>query len=121
MPPISIEESTVDSIQAQLTSIGERTKSIETRVTNIETRVVSIEDMAVATKDETKRISILFNGDADLGVLGIRDRVKTNETLLDTIVEEREKNKWLIKGIAIGLGITSLGSIATVLKLFAGV
>lgn len=68
-----------------------------------------------ALRRDMDRMIMLIDGSEDMDIDGLRPRTERTEAT----IEEAKKYKWILYGIAIGLGVTSLGSIGTLLTVLS--
>lgn len=66
----------------------------------------------IVAKDNNE-LKAIIRGNTGLGLRGLMARIDNAEKMLDTIETERQRQETLIKGIGIGLGLTSLTGVGT--------
>jgi hypothetical protein len=71
------------------------------------------------------RIETVVDGDTQQDVAGLRSRLTTVETTLQTLVDVQREMQWILRGVAIGvglIGVTQAGplgqAVTTLLHLF---
>lgn len=76
-----------------------------------------------ALRNEVDDLNLVVHGDDAKDVPGLRKRMTAVEQLAEQLAEasklDRERWKWLSKGLLIGLSITSLGSLLAALPQLA--
>ena len=60
-----------------------------------------------------QQLSKVVNGDPSSDLLGLRQRVKALELIVDILQEDKKQTQSTLKGIAIGLGLTVLTGAGT--------
>jgi hypothetical protein len=68
-----------------------------------------------ALRRNVDRLIMLIDGSEDMDIDGMRQRLERQENL----GKEVQKFKWILYGIGIGLGVTGLSSIGTLLAVLS--
>lgn len=59
-----------------------------------------------------QRLEWLLDGNKDYGIKGLRGEQEETAKVLAALVLQRDKMTWVIRGLVVGLGITTTGTIA---------
>lgn len=90
------------------------------RINSLHAKLEKIEAERINRIDENqKRILIVLDGDPKTDSVGIRDRVKA----IEKVIEEWQQYKLLVRGISIGMGLTTVMSganLVTLLSILSG-
>lgn len=68
-------------------------------------------------KQEIKLVTSIVRGNEITGLRGLLVRVRDLEEKVEFLLQEKERQKWTLRGIALGLGITGLSGIGNLIAL----
>ena len=88
-------------------------KEFETALNTLKTAMDNFSSINLS--DKVERVILILDGDPTKDVVGVRTRVRTIETKVDKITDERNAIKWML----IGLGLTSITNLGAILTLIA--
>jgi hypothetical protein len=59
-----------------------------------------------------QRLEWLIDGNEDYNIKGLRGEQEETQSALAVLVKQRDQMTWVIRGLVVGLGITTTGTIA---------
>lgn len=62
-----------------------------------------------------QRLEWLLDGNQDYGIKGLRGEQEETQKALAALVLQRDKMTWVIRGLVVGLGITTTGTLAQII------
>lgn len=88
------------------------------------TTLDSVHAEILDVKKEMQLVTSIVRGNELTGLRGLTTRVEYLEEKVKFLLNERERQRWTLRGIALGLGITGLsgvGNLVALLKLLSEV
>ena len=92
---------------------------IDKRMSQVEDDIRAIKATQIAQADLQARYRQILFGDVETESPGVLRRITVLEKLMEASADERQAQKTMIKGILVGLGLTSITGIGTLATLLA--
>jgi len=75
----------------------------------------------ISLESRISRMEIIILGDPTLGIEGLLPRIGRMEDSLSQLLQQRQEQRNLLRGIAIGLAVTSVSGVGTLLSILSKV
>ena len=80
-------------------------------------RQLQIDDTSKDCREATQRLIKIIDGDPTTDIIGLRQRVKTLEIVVEALQEDKKQTQATLKGIVIGLALTGFSSTGTLITM----
>ncbi len=78
---------------------------------------LQLDDTGKDCREATQRLTKIIDGDPTSDLIGLRQRMKTVEIIVEALQEDKKQTQATLKGIAIGLALTGFSSAGTLITM----